>query len=416
MSAPDTTKINKLKNVIVIDDSADNIGGTAQVAYITAKVLTNRGYNVVYFAGCGPVHKRLDGIRVVVAHDKPFLDQDCKVRGALGGLHSKETYAKLRALLSEYSPGDTVLHVHSWTHALSSSIFDAIADAGFKVLVTLHEYFLVCPNGGFYDYQRNEICHLKPCSATCVLRNCDKRSYAQKLYRVVRIKRQDRSIARAKPKFCYLSDFTYDIMRGNQFDNGSPSFLPNPISTEGHFVTGDPANKSGYLFVGRLDAEKNPRLFCEAMTHLGLEGTMCGSGPLLESLEKEFPNIEFLGWCEKEQLSEQFKTKRALVLTSSCYEASPLVCLEAMFASGIPSIVPETCGATAYIEDGSNGMWFANNDLKSLCRAIERLEDEEYYAKICQTIAKTFPAMREERSYKTYATRVVTLYEGLLNE
>lgn len=416
MSASSTITAPKLKNVIVIDDSADNFGGTAQIAYVTARILTDRGFNVVYFAGCGPVHKRFGDIRVVVAHDKPFLEQDSKLHGAIDGLHSEETYDKLLALLLEFDPSETVVHIHSWTHALSSSIFDAIADAGFKVLVTLHEYFLVCPNGGFYDYQRNEICRLKSCSAACMLRNCDKRSYAQKLYRVARIKRQDKSIARANPKFCYLSDFTYGIMRGNRFDDGKPTFLPNPISVEGSYNPGDPASRSGYLYVGRFDAEKNPKLFCEAITKLGLQGTMCGSGPLLEPLRQEFPNVEFLGWCDKEQLAEQFRTKRALVLTSSWFEASPLVCLEAMFTSGIPSIVSETCGATAYIKDGFNGLWFANNDLDSLCDAIRRMEDGDFYLKTCRSIDESLPAMREDRSYKTYFGRVLALYEELLNE
>ena len=40
-----------VQNVIIVDDTADNYGGTAQVAYVTARVLADRGYNVVYFAG-----------------------------------------------------------------------------------------------------------------------------------------------------------------------------------------------------------------------------------------------------------------------------------------------------------------------------------------------------------------------------
>lgn len=158
----------RVKNVIIVDDTADNFGGTAQIAYITAVVLRDRGYNVVYFAGCGPIHSRLDGFKVVVANEQPFLESDNKVAGALSGLHSKKSYERFCALLNQFNPDDTVVHVHSWTHALSSSIFDAIADSGFKVLVTLHEYFLVCPNGGFYDYKKHRICHLKACSAKCI--------------------------------------------------------------------------------------------------------------------------------------------------------------------------------------------------------------------------------------------------------
>lgn len=43
----------RVKNVIVVDDTADNLGGTAQIAYVTAAVLRDRGYNVVYLPVAG---------------------------------------------------------------------------------------------------------------------------------------------------------------------------------------------------------------------------------------------------------------------------------------------------------------------------------------------------------------------------
>lgn len=401
----------RVKNVIVVDDTADNLGGTAQIAYVTAAVLRDRGYNVVYFAGCGPIHERLAGFRVVVAHERPFLDAPNMVNAALEGIHSSKSYEELRGLLAEFDSMDTVVHIHSWTHALSSSIFDAIADEGFKSVVTLHDYFLMCPNGGFYDYQKNEICHLEPCSRACVLRNCDKRSYAQKLYRLWRIARQTKSIGRAKPTLCYLSDFTYDILRGNPFDDGKPVYLPNPIAVEDSVCLGNPRKKTGYLFVGRLDKEKNPELFCRALARLGLRGTICGDGPELERLKSEYPNLEFKGWCDKRELSEQFFASRALVMTSSCYEASPLVCLEAMFASGIPSVVPDTCGATAYIKNRENGLWFRSGDVDSLCESLSQIEDQVFYERMCRNIAADIDALRSDRSYATYASRIISLYE-----
>ena len=190
-------------------------------------------------------------------------------------------------------------------------------------------------------------------------------------------------------------------------------FLLNPISVEGEFSPGIPSEKCGYLFVGRFDKEKNPELFCRALTSLSLPGTLCGSGPEFERLRDAYPNLNFLGWCDKDILAEQFKTAKALVMTSSWYEASPLVCLEAMLTSGIPSIVPDTCGAIAYIKDGENGLLFKNGDVFSLCEAISKLEDGRYYEKLCKSTSLSVPSLQEDRSYETYAKRVINLYEGL---
>lgn len=405
---------HRVKNVIVVDDTADNFGGTAQIAYVTAKVLSSRGCSVVYFAGAGPVHERLSGVRVITVRDEPFLDSPSKAKGALEGLSSGRAYRALSTLLSEFDSSDTVLHVHSWTHALSSSVFNAIADGGFRSLVTLHDYFLACPNGGFYDYRRQEICRLRPCSPACVARNCDKRSYMQKLYRVVRLLLQNDAIRRAKPKFAYLSEFTYGILRGSPFDDGCPLFLPNPIEVQGGYAPSAIESREGYLFIGRMDSEKNPALFCEALTLLGLPGTLCGEGPLLLELKVRYPNLRFLGWCEKDELVRQARSKKALIMTSSCLEASPLVCLEAMFAAGIPSIVPDTCGATAYIEDGRNGIWFENGNVESLCEAIGKMEDKDAYGRICGHIDEGLQDLRDDRSYEQYAVKVIGIYEGLL--
>ncbi len=405
--------VRRVNNVVVVSDYAGIGGGASQIAVLTAQVLLREGYNVAFFAGYGEGGEAFDGMRLVVAGDKPFLERDSKIEGALEGIHSRRTYDALRALLADYDPADTVLHVHSWTHGLSSSVFDAIADCGFKSVVTLHEYFLRCPNGGFFDYRRRKICGLEPCSAACLARNCDKRSYAQKLYRVARLRRQNRSVKRARPRPLYLSPFTYGWLEGNVLDDGNPTYLPNPISAEGCCEPSRPEDRRGYLFVGRMDPEKNPRLFCEALTRMGLPGTLCGDGPLLAELKRDFPALEFLGWCDKGEIAECARANKALILASYWLEASPLVCLEAMFAAAIPSVVPDTCGATAYIEDGVNGLWFENGSVGSLCDALRRLEDPDFYAAMCANVERGLPALREDRSYETYAKRLADIYEGL---
>lgn len=403
----------RVNNVIVVSDYAGVGGGASQIAVLTAQILLKEGYSVIFFSAYGEGGEAFDGMRLVVAGDKPFLERDSKIKGALEGIHSRRVYEALCGLLADYNPADTVLHIHSWTHGLSSSIFDAIADCGFRSVCTLHEYFLKCPNGGFFDYKRQEICRLEACSAACLARDCDKRSYAQKLYRVVRLKRQNKSIKRAKPKPCYLSLFTYGWLKGNVLDDGRPTYLPNPISVEGGCEPSRLEDRRGYLFVGRMDPEKNPRLFCEALTRMGLPGTLCGDGPLLAELKREFPNLEFLGWCGKDEIAKCARANKALILASYWLEASPLVCLEAMFAAAIPSVVPDTCGATAYIENGVNGLWFENGSVDSLCDALRRLEDPGFYAAMCTNVERGLPGLREDRSYETYAKRLADIYEGL---
>ena len=85
--------------------------------------------------------------------------------------------------------GETVLHVQAWTKVLTSAIFKAAHDCGVRIVLSVHDYFLACPNGGCYNYVRGEICTLAPMSAACIRCNCDSRSFAYKGWRVLRQRR-----------------------------------------------------------------------------------------------------------------------------------------------------------------------------------------------------------------------------------
>ena len=72
---------------------------------------------------------------------------------------------------------ETIINIHSWTKVLSSAIFTAAIESGFKIFITVHEYFLLCPNGAFYDFVGNHICERPPLSLMCIICSCDKRHY-----------------------------------------------------------------------------------------------------------------------------------------------------------------------------------------------------------------------------------------------
>ena len=74
---------------------------------------------------------------------------------------------QLARLLGSLPAERTIVHVHGWAKALSPSIAMPIARSGLPAVYTIHEYFLFCPNGGFYNYQRGHTCSLEPLSAAC---------------------------------------------------------------------------------------------------------------------------------------------------------------------------------------------------------------------------------------------------------
>ena len=191
--------MNRLKNIIIINDWACRDGGAAAVALNTAVELSKK-FNVSLFCAVGPIDNNVKKSKVHVhfLNKQDILHDTNRLRAIINGLWHKKSAVELERLLENFSNEDTIVHVHTWTKALSSSIFRSIAKSNLQLVITLHDYFCFCPNGGFYNYQKSEICNKKPLSLSCICTNCDVRSYPQKIWRLLRQKIQNHTSVRDK--------------------------------------------------------------------------------------------------------------------------------------------------------------------------------------------------------------------------
>jgi len=64
----------------------------------------------------------------------------------------------LRALLAEKDPAHTVVHVHTWTKALSPFALATGHATRISVIVTPARFFHRLPNGGFFEHGANVTC------------------------------------------------------------------------------------------------------------------------------------------------------------------------------------------------------------------------------------------------------------------
>ncbi len=175
-------------NVVVINDFASVTGGSDRVALAEAVGLADRGHRVTLIAGHGEPGPETTSAGVVVrTTGQPTTIADPnRVRAAGRGIWNRPASALVREVLAEPAPGPVLVHIHGFTKVLSASVVRAAVRSGRPVVATLHEYFAACPNGGFFNYQTDEICPLDPLSPSCVATHCDARSYSHKLWRVAR--------------------------------------------------------------------------------------------------------------------------------------------------------------------------------------------------------------------------------------
>ncbi|ACL55513.1 glycosyltransferase family 4 protein [Methylobacterium nodulans] len=353
-------------------------GGGEKVAIESARGLAEAGVAVSFLHGVdGPADPMLDhpGIRRIGLGLTDVWDEPAW-RGARDGIWNRLAARRLRAALAELRPD--CLHLHNWTRSLSPAVLPVLAGCRLPVAVTLHDYFLVCPNGVYYRFDRAEPCSLAPLGARCLASPCDPQSRAHKLVRVARAAATRIGLMRGfgdrAIDLVHVSDASRarlePMLPGSGFRHHR---IDNPVRVERR-APADPARGDAVVFVGRFTREKGADLVAEAARMAGLPALFIGDGPLAEKLAA-MPGVEVLGWREPAAVEALLRARaRAVVAPSRWLETGPLTVYEAL-ACGIPAIASNRAGAAARIVPGETGFVTAP-EAHLLARIFHDLADD----------------------------------------
>lgn len=386
-------KNKKVENIVIVNDFNYTQGGASKVAIDTARLLNESGMKVYFFSAVNKEEENINGITYISTNQNEALKEKNKLKGAINGIYNFKAKKKLKKLLKSLNPNNTVIHVHGWTKALSSSVFDIAFKMKFKVVLTMHDYFTACPNGGYFNYKQNEICNLKPLSYKCIKCNCDSRNYGFKLYRIVRQFVQNK-IVKLNDRLEYaisISEFSEKILKPTLGRNTKITRIYNPIDIDETEEKVEPTKNKYYLYVGRISKEKGVDLFCQVISELGYKGIVVGDGDERKKLEMQFPNIEFTGWKNKDEVKQYMKDARALIFPSRWYETAGLTVIEAQ-KLGTPCIVNKNTAASEFLEYGN---LYSNYEELKKClkekkykRENKVYEQEDYTTKLIEYFNK----------------------------
>lgn len=394
-----------VKTVVIVNDFNYTQGGASKVAIDTARLLKEEDIKVLFFSAVNKEKEKIDGVEYISTNQNEALKEKNKIKGALNSIYNLKAKKEFKKVLNTLDKDTTIIHVHGWTKALSSSIFDIAFKMNFKVVLTLHDYFTACPNGGYFNYRKNEICHLKPLSWKCIKCNCDSRNYGFKLYRVIRQFVQNKIVKLNErlENVITISEFSEKILKSTLGKNTKIARIYNPIDIDENAEKVDPSKNEYYLYVGRISKEKGVDLFCQAITDLGLKGIVVGDGDEKVKLESQYPNIEFTGWKNEDEVKQYMKDARALIFPSRWYEGAPLTPLEAM-QFGIPCLVSNVSSAIDYIKN--NGEIF-NLNFESIKEKITT------YEKNIKIYSKNAFEYLEQKKKSSYINEIIIFYKGL---
>ncbi|WP_375465855.1 glycosyltransferase family 4 protein [uncultured Methylobacterium sp.] len=402
-------------HVVLVADHAYVNGGQAKVAIDAALGLAARGVQVTLFAACGPADPRLaaGGVRVVCLSQDDVSTTRNKLAFLAQAIWNGAAAKALAAELARCDPADTVVHVHAFAKALSPAIGVALRRSGLPLLYTLHEFFLVCPNGGFYEYPAAAICRRAPMSGACLSTNCDAQSYPRKLARVVRHLGMTR-VAKLPTIFRHvvtISDLQERVVaphlpRGTTFHR-----VDNPISVAHQPLrAGAPGD---FLFVGRISTEKGAPIFAEAARRAGVRPVFVGDGEQRVELAARYPEARMLGWRDGPAVQALMREARALVFPSVWYEGQPLTVYEAL-ACGTPVVVSDACAGREAVIDGQTGLLFRSGDPDALAAQLGRLTDDAVAARMGAAAHARYWAA--PLSLDAHLDRLGQVYDAVMHE
>ena len=301
-------------------------------------------------------------------------------RAALPGrvLWNGEVRRDLLVRLGQARPD--VVHVHNTFPLLSPSVLYACREARVPVVVTFHNYRLLCATGDFFREARP--CH--DCAGGHGLNGI-----RHACYRGSPLATAPVVLANAihRPAWRRLVS-AYVFISAAQRDAMAELSLPvERVFVKHNFVLAPPSSPSVrehvVTYVGRLDAAKGVPLlmkswdaFRAANPESGLRLVVVGGGPLEHEVKgwaATRAEVEFTGLLPREAAGLALRRSTAALVTSEWEETFGLVAVEAM-AAGVAPIAPARGSFPELIVDHEDGFLFEAGDVRSLASALEEVD------------------------------------------
>ncbi len=359
-------------------------GGSESVYFGTSKLLEAHGHKSLFFS----MHHQENSPCEISKYFVPYIDLNMNSNGIMGQLRTAgriiyciDAKKRLSKLLDQY-PVD-VAHLHNIHHQISPSILHEFRKRNIPVVMTLHDYKMVCAS---YSMLVNE----RPCEACSgeryfevVKKRCVKDSLAKSIIASLEM---------------YLHHKIFDI-----YDNIdifiSPSmflkckleemgfrkeivYLPNFIDMKKFEQFKEvKTTDNSIVYFGRLSFEKGLWTLLEAVKILNakvrIKVKIIGDGAIRGELEGRvkddgIDNVRFLGYLKGERLYSEIRKSLAVVLPSEWYENNPISAMEA-FALKKPLIGSRIGGIPELVKNGETGYTFEPGNAEDLSEKIKKL-------------------------------------------
>lgn len=386
------------------------------------------------------------GEDVVVRNEKRLLEEhghkvytyyrtnkELSEKGILGKLllpftavYSFRTVREVKRLIKENQID--IVHVHNTLTMVSPSVFYAAFQCNVPVVQTLHNFRMLCPAGSFF--RNNVIC--EECvggGLTCAIKHkCYRNSTLQTIVSAMILKIHRILGTYRRVNFICLTDFNKNKLL-QSLDTGTESkrkcvvdasrvyIKPNFTFAEGITPSDSQDTEEYFLFAGRVEALKGVDIAIKAFEKIPDKLLyIAGTGPMMDEMqayvkEHQIENVKFLGYLQKEEMTERFYHAKAVIMTSQCYEAFAMTIAEA-YSYGVPVIAGRVGNMDGMVKEGQTGVKFQYDSAEDLAKKVQEFETLDI--KELKENAREFyqKRLRPEDNYQ----KLIAIYEDISKE
>jgi len=277
---------------------------------------------------------------------------------------------KIKKSIKSFAPD--IVHIHNLHYASGPWLIRNIYRLGIPVVMTLHNFRLLCPSASLFHYGQLFTKSLRqnfPWTAVR-MRVLDHSFTKTFLTAFTYWLHRKLGTWNKVAKFIVLSDFAKSLFTESTFPVEDDKFIvrPNSVDATPKITT----DGDGFVYIGRLSEEKGIVPLLRAFKHLPFPLTIYGSGPqqdIIERFADKFKHIRYFGHQPSEVLRTAINHADALIVPSVCYEGMPLTIIEA-YAQGTPVLASNIGILNKMVLPLYTGMHFNPYDKEDIRRIV----------------------------------------------
>lgn len=409
--------------ILIINKFLHPNGGSETYIFEIGRQLQKMGHEVQYF---GMEHEG----RIVSNNVESYTSDMNFHAGGLSKLtypfkilYSTEARKALRPVLEDFKPD--VVHLNNINFQLTPSVIDEVKsfDEKIKIVYTAHDAQWVCPNHLMRIPSTGERCLrcIDGAYGNCTKHRCIHDSKIRSLLGQIEANiYKHRHTYKQVDTIISPSQFLSDVLSHNKDLKGRivtlhnfvelPEVATSAASDSINLTTSDDEKKDYVLYFGRYDVEKGIRIILAAARNLPeVDFIFAGKGDFEKEIE-ELPNVQNVGFQDKEGITKLIRNAKFTVFPSICNENCPFSVIESV-VNGTPVVGSNIGGVPELIDNGKTGLLFEAENVSELTDIIYKLWNDDELVRSMEDNCRQEANAGRFDSIESYCNKLLKIYE-----